>query len=75
MLFREIDNFLWNSMEPYLPPQKPHTGRPRVNMRKLMNGIFYVVMTVVRGKTFPGNMDLSQQFIDFIYICVNMHLS
>ena len=45
MSFREIDDVLWESMEPYLPPQKPPTGRPRANMRKLMNGILYVVMT------------------------------
>ena len=39
MSFREIDDILWKSIEPYLPPQKPYTGRPRANMRKLMNGI------------------------------------
>ena len=38
MSFREIDDVLWESMEPYLPPQKPHTGRPRANMRKLITG-------------------------------------
>jgi putative transposase len=37
MSFREID-VLWESMEPYLPPQKPHTGRPRANMRKADKG-------------------------------------
>ncbi len=39
MSFREIDDVLWNSIEPYLPPQKSYTGRPRADMRKLMNGI------------------------------------
>jgi len=34
MSFREIDAVLWESMEPSLPPQKSHTGRPRANMRK-----------------------------------------
>ncbi|WP_141706383.1 transposase [Methanosarcina barkeri] len=43
--FREIDDVLWNSIVPYLPLRKTHTGRPRANMRKLMNGIFYVVLT------------------------------
>ncbi|MDW5550966.1 hypothetical protein [Methanosarcina sp.] len=45
MLFREIDDVLWESMEPSLPSQKPHTGRLCANMKKLMNGILYVVMT------------------------------
>ncbi|HHV25204.1 MAG TPA: transposase [Methanosarcina sp.] len=48
-------------MKPYLPPQKPHIGRPRADMQKLMNGIFYVVRTgckwqVVNGKIFPVNI-------------------
>jgi len=43
MAFREIDDVLWNSIESYLPPQKPHTGRPRANMRKLMNCILKMV--------------------------------
>ncbi len=45
MSFHEIDDVLWKSIEPYLPPQKPHTGRPHADMRKSMNGILYVVMT------------------------------
>ncbi|HET8687683.1 MAG TPA: transposase [Methanosarcina sp.] len=53
MSFREIDDVLWKSIEPYLPPQKPHTGRPRANMRKLMNGILYVVMTGCTWKDVP----------------------
>ena len=53
MSFREIDDVLWNSIEPYFPPQKPHTGRPRANMRKLMNGILYVVMTGCTWKEVP----------------------
>lgn len=28
MSFREIYDILWNSIELYLPPHKPHTGRP-----------------------------------------------
>jgi transposase len=45
MSFREIDDTLWSSVENYLPPQKPPTGRPRANLRKLMNGIIYVLTT------------------------------
>jgi putative transposase len=35
------------------PSQKPLTGRPRANMRKLMNGILYVVMTGCTWKDVP----------------------
>jgi transposase len=40
-------------MAPYLPPQKPHTGGPCTNMRKLMNGILYLVMTCYTWKDAP----------------------
>jgi putative transposase len=53
MSFREIDDVLWESIEPYLPPQKSYTGRPRSDMRKLMNGILYVVMTGCTWKDVP----------------------
>jgi putative transposase len=42
MSFHEIDDNLWESIEPYLPPQKPQKGRPRSDLRNLMNGILYV---------------------------------
>lgn len=29
MSFHEIDDILWKFIEPYLPPQKPHTERLR----------------------------------------------
>ncbi|MGE5458368.1 MAG: transposase [Methanococcaceae archaeon] len=75
MSFHEIDDFLWEFIKPYFPPQKPHTGRPRADMKKLMNGILYVVMTDCTRKDVPRRMDLSQQFIDFISIYVNMVLT
>ena len=53
MSFRKINHVLWGSMAPYLPPQKPHTGRPCTNMRKLMNGILYLVMTCCTWKGAP----------------------
>jgi transposase len=53
MSFHEIDDVLWKSIEPYLPPQKSHTGRPRADMSKLINGILYVVMTGCTWKDVP----------------------
>jgi putative transposase len=63
MSFHEIDDFLWESIEPYLPPQKSPIERPRANMRKLFNGILYVVMTGCTWKDVPrryGSKRLSQ---------------
>ncbi|WP_048136859.1 transposase [Methanosarcina horonobensis] len=70
MSFHEIDDVLWESIEPYLPPQKPHTGRPRANMRKLMNGILYVVMTGCTWKDVPrryGSKSTVHRF--HLYLC------
>jgi transposase len=60
------------SIEPYFPPQKPNTRGSRSDMRKLMNGILYVVMTGCTWKMSPAAMAPSQQYIDFIFICVRM---
>jgi len=50
---REIDDILWEFMEPSLPSQKPYKGGPRANTRKLINGILYVVMTGCMRKDIP----------------------
>jgi putative transposase len=70
MSFREIDDALWKSMEPYLPPQKPHKGRSRANLRKLMNGILYVVMTGCTLKDAPCRYGSKSTIHKFhLYIC------
>jgi|GEM_PF-779252 len=45
MAFREIDDGLWEIVRNYLPPTKPHIGRPRCDPRGLFNGILYVLTT------------------------------
>ena len=45
MAFKEMDDKLWELVRPYLPPQIPKMGRPRVNLRKSFNGILYVLKT------------------------------
>jgi putative transposase len=70
MSFHEIDDVLWKSIEPYLPPQKPLTGRPREDTRKLMNGILYVVMTGCTWKDFPRCNGSKSTFHRFhLYLC------
>ncbi|WP_342770378.1 MULTISPECIES: transposase [unclassified Methanoculleus] len=43
MAFREIDDEFWAIIEPHLPPQKPHVGRPRTDHRAMFNGILDVL--------------------------------
>jgi putative transposase len=45
VVFEEIDDSLWELIQPYLPPEKPKTGRPRSNLRQLFNGILYALKT------------------------------
>ena len=70
MSFREIDDVLWESIEPYLPPQKSLTGRPLSDMRKLMNGILYVVMTGCTWKDVPRHYGSKSTVHRFhLYLC------
>lgn len=70
MSFHEIDDVLWKSIEHHLPPQKPHTGRPRSDLRKLMNGILYVVTTGCTWQDVPrqyGSKSTVHRF--HLYLC------
>jgi transposase len=65
MSFHEIDDVLWESIEPYLPPQKLHTGRLRADVGKLINGILYVFTTGCTWKDVPrryGSMSTVNRF-------------
>jgi len=70
MSFHEIDDALWEFIIPYLPPQKSHTGRPRADLRKLMNGILYVITTGSTWKDVPcryGSKSTVHRF--HLYLC------
>jgi transposase len=70
MSFCEIDDVLWESIEPYLPLHKPYTGRPRSNLRKLMNNIMYVVMTGCTWKDMPSQYGSKSTIHRFhLYLC------
>jgi transposase len=45
----------WRQIEPLLPKytQSPQGGRPRANMRQVMDGIFYVLRTGCQWKALP----------------------
>ena len=53
MAFKEVDDKLWSDIEPFLPVQKPKTGRPRADLRKTFNGILYVLYTGCRWEEVP----------------------
>jgi len=55
MAFREIDDDLWEIVRKYLPPTKPHIGRPRRDPRGLFNGILYVLTTGCTWHDVPAN--------------------
>lgn len=41
----DLTNEQWEQLEAVLPPQKPHTGRPALDHRQVMNGILWVLRT------------------------------
>ena len=43
----------WEQLEPVLPPQKPHTGRPAKDHRQVMNGILWVLRTGAPWRDLP----------------------
>ena len=69
MSFRGIDNVLWKSIEPYLPPQKPTIGRSRADMRKLMR-YFVRVMTGCTWKDVHNHYGSKSMVHRFhLYLC------
>ena len=54
--FHQIPDALWERMEPLLPkyPHQPKGGRPRLPLRNVANGIFYVLCTGAQWKAMPS---------------------
>jgi putative transposase len=50
-----MSDVFWRVIEPLLPKYKrsPYGGRPRVDRRKVIDGIFYVLRTGVQWKALP----------------------
>jgi putative transposase len=53
--FHQIPDAVWKRMEPLLPKYKPSPkgGRPRLSLRKVANGIFYILLTGGQWKAMP----------------------
>jgi len=54
----QIPDELWEKIEPLLPPpkQKKKSGRPRMDDRKAMTAIFYILRTGCQWKALPRSL-------------------
>ena len=43
----------WQRLEPLLPPQRPRTGRPNDDHRRIVNGILWVLRTGAPWRDLP----------------------
>ena len=43
----------WERLEPLLPPERPHTGRPNDDHRRIVNGILWVLRTGAPWRDLP----------------------
>ena len=53
--FHQIPDQLWQRIEPLLPTYKQNCkgGRPRLDLRKVVSGIFYILQTGSQWKAMP----------------------
>jgi len=53
-----IPDALWEKIEPLLPPElpRPRGGRPRMDNRKAMEAILYILHTGCKWKAIPRSM-------------------
>src|SRR5262249_5541626 len=47
-------NTQWERLHPLLPPQKPHTGRPAADHRRILNGILWILRTGAPWRDLPA---------------------
>jgi len=50
----EVSDAEWERVRPLLPPQKPHTGRPRHEHRTVLGGILWVLRTAAPWREMPA---------------------
>lgn len=62
----QISNGLWNKMKPLLPPprKKKKDGRPRMDDRRAMNAIVYVLRTGCQWNAIPRSLGASSTVHD-----------
>jgi transposase len=49
----DLTNEQWERLQPLLPPQKPHIGRPAHDHRTILNGILWLLRTGAPWRDLP----------------------
>jgi transposase len=49
----ELTDQEWERLEPHVPPEKPETGRPNVDHRRIINGILWRLRTGAPWRDLP----------------------
>jgi len=49
----ELTSAQWQRLRPLLPVQKPHTGRPSLDHRRVINGILWILRTGAPWRDMP----------------------
>jgi transposase len=49
----DLTNAQWERLQPLLPPQKPKTGRPAADHRRILNGILWILRTGAPWQDLP----------------------
>jgi transposase len=49
----DLTNDEWQRLEPLLPPQKPKTGRPAADHRRIINGMLWIARTGAPWRDLP----------------------
>jgi transposase len=49
----DLTNTQWERLQPLLPPQKPKTGRPAVDHRRILNGMLWILRTGAPWRDLP----------------------
>jgi transposase len=50
---KELTNTQWKRLQLLLPPQKPKTGRPALDHRRILNGILWILRTGAPWRDLP----------------------
>ena len=49
----DLTHTQWERLQPLLPPQKPKTGRPAVDHRRILNGMLWILRTGAPWRDLP----------------------
>lgn len=67
----QLPDKMWEQMKPLIPSRKSPEGRPRVpNLRRLVEGIFYVLRTGIQWKAIPKEFGASSTVYDYFRLFI-----